>query len=59
MKGAARFLFGALLGIALGYAFVLLTHRGMSQKRGATFVARRPKESRSERREPAEEIAAS
>jgi len=59
MKGAARFLFGAALGVALGYAYVLLTQRGAPLKRAVALASSRPEAPQSERPEPAEEIAAS
>ena len=59
MKGAARFIFGALIGGALGYAFVLLANRGIPQKRAVPLVVRQTETPRTEQAEPAEEIAAS
>ena len=59
MNGAARFLFGALLGVALGYAFVLLTHPGVSSKRSLPLAARWSDGPPNEQPQPLEEIAAS
>lgn len=59
MNRAARFLFGALIGVALGYAFVLLAPRGAPQKRAVPLVAKRSEGLHTEQAEPAEEVAAS
>jgi hypothetical protein len=59
MKGAARLVFGALIGVALGYVFVLLANRGAPPKRAVPLAVRRSATPRTEQPEPAEEIAAS
>lgn len=59
MKGAARFLFGALLGAALGYAFALLANRGQQRPQRTVRLAARRARSRRPEPEAAEETAAS
>jgi len=59
MKGATRFVFGALIGAALGYVFVLLASRGGPQKRTVPLVVSRSEGLHTEQAEPAEEVAAS
>jgi len=59
MKGATRFVFGALIGAALGYAFVLLANRGVPQTSAISLTVRRSEAPVTEQPEPVEEIAAS
>jgi hypothetical protein len=57
MKGAARFIFGALIGVALGYAFVLLSNTGARRRPSPTLVVHHIPEV--EQSAPVEEVAAS
>ena len=59
MRIATRFVFGALIGAALGYGFVLLANRGAPKKRAVQPVMPQSKTPSTKQPEPAEEIAAS